>query len=438
MSAKLQSKKSRAKLVPMAKETKLLPASAVASAKARPGRRLRVDQPELTQTGHDQPLLEVGSPDAFIIALVATPVCPSVEPSAQAPAEEKGSSANGQPGRATGKKKIRSPHASRLHQEYAEGLIKRMLTIPMPKQLRALVESVIRDEIVFVDNPIFAETDPAILSDILGPAPESDVRPRKRKPPKGIASYFASLWDNPLLTREQEQQLFRKLNYLRYKLFHCRQALVAVCEEGPGELSLLGIWCRRLRGLCHEYANLECAASEVHQGITQANLRLVVNIAKRYVDRCEGFYEAISDGNVSLMKAVDQFDFFRGNKFVTYAQWAIKRNFDRGNRSDRNWRKFRSGDCGFLDDAIDPRPCEEDPDEKSVQDKEALVRRLLKRLDEREGKILTVRFGIGGAKEKTLVQLGRELGITKERVRQIETRGKEKLRRMCARERIEL
>ena len=63
--------------------------------------------------------------------------------------------------------------------------------------------------------------------------------------------------------------------------------------------------------------------------IVRANLRLVVSIAKRHVTPDQNFFELVSDGNMSLLRAVEKFDFARGNKFSTYASWAIMKNFAR-------------------------------------------------------------------------------------------------------------
>ena len=63
--------------------------------------------------------------------------------------------------------------------------------------------------------------------------------------------------------------------------------------------------------------------------IIRANLRLVVSIAKRHVGPAENFFELVSDGNMSLIRAVEKFDYARGNKFSTYASWAIMKNFAR-------------------------------------------------------------------------------------------------------------
>src|SRR5690606_33103726 len=63
--------------------------------------------------------------------------------------------------------------------------------------------------------------------------------------------------------------------------------------------------------------------------IVQANLRLVVSIAKRHMGSSDDFFALVSDGNMSLIRAVEKFDYSRGNKFSTYASWAIMKNFAR-------------------------------------------------------------------------------------------------------------
>ena len=70
-------------------------------------------------------------------------------------------------------------------------------------------------------------------------------------------------------------------------------------------------------------------ALAVKNQIIRANLRLVVSIAKKHVGRSDNFFELVSDGNMSLIRAVEKFDYARGNKFSTYASWAIMKNFIR-------------------------------------------------------------------------------------------------------------
>ena len=78
-----------------------------------------------------------------------------------------------------------------------------------------------------------------------------------------------------------------------------------------------------------EIENLYSAAVAIKNQIVQANLRLVVSIAKRHVSATQDFFSLVSDGNMSLIRAVEKFDYARGNKFSTYASWAIMKNFAR-------------------------------------------------------------------------------------------------------------
>jgi RNA polymerase primary sigma factor len=143
---------------------------------------------------------------------------------------------------------------------------------------------------------------------ILGSMPESN-EPRKRaRIPSGLPHYLASLYEVPLLTREQEQHLFRKFNYLKHKANKLREEL----DPARAKCSVMD----RIEQLYDE-------AVKTKNQIVQANLRLVVSIAKRHVNSTDDFFGLVSDGNMSLIRAVEKFDYARGNKFSTYASWAI-------------------------------------------------------------------------------------------------------------------
>src|SRR5262249_14679004 len=135
------------------------------------------------------------------------------------------------------------------------------------------------------------------------------------KPPAGLPPYLASLYgDAPLLSREQEAHLFRKMNYLKYRAAKLREAL------DPARARTADL---------DEYERLQGEALAVKNQIIRANLRLVVSIAKKRVGTTNNFFELVSDGNMSLIRAVEKFDFARGFKFSTYASWAIMKNFAR-------------------------------------------------------------------------------------------------------------
>ena len=178
-------------------------------------------------------------------------------------------------------------------------------------------------------------------AEILGPLPESDPPAKKPRMPKGVPAYLASLYDVPLLTREQEVHLFRKMNYLKYKANALR-----------GELDLD----RPKSGSMDRIEILHEEALAIKNQIIRANLRLVVSIAKRYVGQAGDFFEVVSDGNMSLIKAVEKFDFSRGNRFSTYATWAIMKNFARTiSAVFRHRDRFRTSHSETFSITEDPR-----------------------------------------------------------------------------------
>lgn len=260
--------------------------------------------------------------------------------------------------------------------------------------------------------------------ELLAPPPESQEPPRKARLPAGLPPYLASLYEVPLLSREQEVHLFRKMNYLKYKAARLRARL------DPAR--------PRVR-LMDQIERLYDQAVETKNQIVRANLRLVVSIAKRHVGPRENFFELVSDGNMSLIRAVEKFDYARGNKFSTYATWAIMKNFARTIPDEhRRQERFRTSLGEVFATTEDERTDQLELETAQLM-REAQVERILGRLDEREQKIIVRRFGLDRGREPlTLKEVGAELGITKERVRQLEARALGKLRKAVEEERIDL
>ncbi|WP_152052742.1 sigma-70 family RNA polymerase sigma factor [Tautonia marina] len=288
-------------------------------------------------------------------------------------------------------------------------------------ELRA--ERLLETKLEYMHNESF--DDPKAAAEILAemPVPADGKAPRKVKAPKGLPPYLASLYEVPLLSREQEAHLFRKMNFLKYKAYLRREKL----DPHKAKTAELD-----------EIDRLQDEALAVKNQIIRANLRLVVSIAKRHVGPSNNFFELVSDGNMSLIRAVEKFDYARGNKFSTYASWAIMKNFAR-TIPEENYRRdrFVTGHEEMFESAADGRIDEHEYEVAHRRNVEA-VQGMLGRLDDRERRIMISRYGLDGSREMTLEQLGKELGITKERVRQIESRAQEKLRRIAVEERMEL
>jgi RNA polymerase primary sigma factor len=219
--------------------------------------------------------------------------------------------------------------------------------------------------------------------------------------------------------------------------------------------------------------------------LMEANLRLVVSVAKRYLGSELSLLDLVQEGNIGLMKAVDRFQYRRGFKFSTYATWWIRQAITRAiadhsrtiripvhmvetlnrisrvNRSLVNEigreptpeelakrtgvpaRKVRLilessrkplsletpiGDDSELGDFLEDKAAESPNDNLITQDLTTQVERALSTLSPKEKEILRLRFGIGESGEHTLEEVGRRFSVTRERIRQIETKALRKLR----------
>ncbi len=236
-----------------------------------------------------------------------------------------------------------------------------------------------------------------------GPDPDGDPSPEDRFP-----------------NREREAHAFRKLNYLKFLACRIRDG-IDPDSPIPGELD--------------EVERLQTEVQKLKNRIVETHLPLAVSVAKKRFRPGYDLFDRISDATFALMHAVDRFDFARGHRFTTYATWAMVNELT---RYDRMQKRRRSRTIALDADGLAAGESDSERYEREeAQDVcRKAVDRLLNRLNWRERRILEYRHGIGGIPEQSLKEIGRDLGICKERVRQIEQRAHAKLRKFAQLEAI--
>jgi RNA polymerase primary sigma factor len=232
-----------------------------------------------------------------------------------------------------------------------------------------------------------------------------------------LSPYLASLYQTRLLSKDEEQYYFRRMNWLKFRASTLRGRL----DRRRATMKQM----QSVEGLLAEAETLKAI-------LITSNLRLVVSIAKKFNDPSYTFEELVSEGNVALMRSVEKFNFALGNRFSTYATYAIQRHFFRLSQKGRQLRSRFVGD----DEPLKDRPAEPENREYCSAEQVSFLRKLFDRflvqLEPREQQIVVARFGFDGSAPKTFRELGAEMGVCKERIRQIQTRAIDKLRQMAA------
>jgi RNA polymerase sigma factor (sigma-70 family) len=313
---------------------------------------------------------------------------------------------------------------TRIVRGYRRGLplsaLSRRVCRPRQEVYRALLEERIgklnKRKVKFIDDPLYHQDDAVLaVAEIVAQQDvmAGDRRAEESRVPRDIPPYLQDLYRTPLLSPPRERALFLAFNYHKYRFVTARRKL-------EPEFA-------RARDLGELEAHLR-RATELKNQIVQANLRLVVSVARKHLRPNLSLMELISDGNITLMRAVEGFDVHKGNRFSTYATFALMKGFARSVPEMLAGQRRASG-------SEDQQRLAELPDSRHVGREDRLTTReevdhLLSRLDERERRVVLAHFGLSHEADEpaTYEQVGQRLGLSKQRVRQIEQTALAKLR----------
>ncbi|MEO1497925.1 MAG: sigma-70 family RNA polymerase sigma factor [Planctomycetota bacterium] len=291
-------------------------------------------------------------------------------------------------------------------------------------KLAKRVRELLHTEIAFIPNKSFVGRRDADHLSELAEAVETGEVDGVQKLANGLPAHLGRMCATPLLTNEQETELFRRLNFCRYRANALRSRLRI---NSPDAAKVAEV---------EEYLQ---RADRIRNYLIQANTRLVMSIARRFADAKNGFDDLLSQGVASLMHSVEKFDYARGYRFSTYATCAVRRDLYRmvmSRKKDR--QRFSTGTAEYLDGC----ELEEEPSahlsEGAWRQLREAIGEMMEHLDEREQLIVAARFGLDDSPKKaSYSRLGQRLGISKERVRQLANRAMEKLRELAPEYRLE-
>ena len=286
--------------------------------------------------------------------------------------------------------------------------------VPSP-ELRDRALQILRTEIDFIPNPAFrsedfTDTEPvdAILAELRS---SSDA-------PADLPAHLRRMCDSDLLTQDQETALFREMNYLKFRANSLRSRLDPNCVDG-----------RTIEAI----ETLLQRARTIRDQIIRANTRLVMAIVKKFVTPRQSFDDMLSDGIFTLMQAVEKFDYDRGFRFSTYAYRSIARSAYRTVTTARKEEARSTRDAEEWAFEQEDEHAASGMADKVWSNLRELMASMLDQLDRRERFIIRSRYALGShRKVRTFQCLADKLGVSKERVRQLEQRAVSKLQAMAS------
>lgn len=287
-------------------------------------------------------------------------------------------------------------------------------------------------------------------------------------------------WLDTLITKHEKKLEIARISEFTEEIKHLQTRLAAFEKE-------YGLTISEIKEINRQMSIGEAKARRAKKEMVEANLRLVISIAKKYTNRGLQFLDLIQEGNIGLMKAVDKFEYRRGYKFSTYATWWIRQAITRSiadqartiripvhmietiNKLNRISRqilqetgreatpeelaekmelsedKIRKvlkiakepismetpvgdDDDSHLGDFIEDNNIESPIDRATAEGLREATLEILETLTPREAKVLRMRFGIEMNTDHTLEEVGKQFDVTRERIRQIEAKALRKLR----------
>ena len=279
-------------------------------------------------------------------------------------------------------------------------------------ELRARVRDWVEREIKFIDDPVFSvPTSAAVLA---ASRPESLSSVADESPSGPGVTFVSGLVAAPLLSQDEERYLFKWMNFLKFRAEQSRQRLNLNRPDG----SLVD----RIEADLRE-------ATAVRNRIVGSNLRLIVALARKLSDSLDQMSDLIGEATVPLIRAVELFDVGLGNRFSTYATWAVRNHMLRClKKRQANHERFTNCNDQSLEGLVDFRE-EAREDQGQQQKTEVAVHELLTHLSDREQAVIKARFGLGGQPAgQSLQDIAEQIGLSKERVRQIALAAIDKLR----------